>query len=167
MNLQQATSELRRISTLVEQGIRPAQELDAARTAVSTAREALNAATSAAGAADFYIEEIRSTLLKGVTHSIPLRSPVDGVVLRIVQQSERIVSAGTPVAEIGEYLFIANSWPGAGSGATVRGARVILSWPFSAPAEPRRSQKTVRREIFLGTGQSKPLARHLCAMPRV
>ena len=102
LDLEHATRELRRISALVEQGIFASQELDTARTMESTAREALKAATSAAGAADFYIEEVRSTLLDGVEHSIPLRSPVEGVVLRITQNSERIVAAGTPVAEIGD-----------------------------------------------------------------
>jgi HlyD family secretion protein len=53
-------------------------------------------------AAASHIEEIRSTLLKGDRHAIPVRSPVEGVVLRTTQESERIVPAGTPVAEIGD-----------------------------------------------------------------
>jgi HlyD family secretion protein len=102
VELEQATRELKRISDLVEHGIRPRQDLEAAETAQAGAREALSAATFAAGAAASHIEEIRSTLLKGDRHAIPVRSPVEGVVLRITQQSERIVPAGTPVAVIGD-----------------------------------------------------------------
>jgi HlyD family secretion protein len=102
VDLEQATRELQRVSDLVKHGIRPRQDLEPAETAQSSAREALSAATFAAGAAASHIEEIRSTLLKGGAHAIPVRSPVDGVVLRITQQSERIVPSGAPVAEIGD-----------------------------------------------------------------
>lgn len=102
LDLEQATRERRRISGLVENGIRPHQDLDAAETAESTARQALSAATFAANAAAFHSDEIRSTLLKGNGQAIAIRSPVEGVVLRVIQQSERIVSSGTPIAEIGD-----------------------------------------------------------------
>jgi HlyD family secretion protein len=102
VDLEQATRELQRISKLVEHGIRPRQELETAEAAESGARDALGAATAAVGAADFHIEEIRSTLLSGAAHAIPIRSPVEGLVLRVIQQSERILPAGTPVAEIGD-----------------------------------------------------------------
>ncbi len=102
LDLEQATRELKRISGLVEHGIRPRQELDAAQTSESSAREALRAATFAASAASFHIEEVRSTLLKSDGQALAIRSPVDGVLLRVIQQSERIVTAGTPIAEIGD-----------------------------------------------------------------
>jgi HlyD family secretion protein len=102
VDLQQATRELQRISDLVEHGIRPRQDLEVSEAAESSARQALSAATFVAGAAASHIEEIRSTLLEGGAHAIPVRSPVEGVVLRITQQSERIVPSGTPVAEIGD-----------------------------------------------------------------
>ena len=102
LDLEQAMREFQRISGLVDHGIRPHQDLDAAQTAASSAREALSAATFAAKAAAFHIEEVRSSLLKSDGQAIALRSPVDGVLLRINQQSERIVLPGTPIAEIGD-----------------------------------------------------------------
>jgi HlyD family secretion protein len=102
LDLEHAKRELDRIAGLVRHGVRPSQDLDAAQTAESTAHEALAAATSAAGAAAFRVEENRAALLKGAGHAIPIRSPLDGVVLRIIQQSERIVAPGDPVAEIGD-----------------------------------------------------------------
>ena len=102
VDLEQATRELRRIAGLVEHGIRPPQELDAARTAEAAAQQALSAATFVSRAAAIHISEVRSSLLQGDGHAIPIRAPGDGVVLRIVQQSERIVTSGSPIAEIGD-----------------------------------------------------------------
>jgi len=102
VDLEHATRELRRVAGLVEQGIRPRQELDAAQTAEAAARQVLNSATFQSSAAAIHVGEIRSTLLKGERHAVPIKSPIDGVVLRIVQQSERIVASGTPIVEIGD-----------------------------------------------------------------
>ena len=99
--LDEAERELMRVSELVKHGIRSRQDLDAAQTTQSRARQALNAANFAVDAAAAHIEEIRSTLLHDSNHATPIRSPVDGVVLRIIQQSERILPAGTQIAEIG------------------------------------------------------------------
>jgi HlyD family secretion protein len=102
LELEQAKRELDRIAGLVRHGVRPSQDLDAAQTAEATAGEALAAATFAAGAAAFRVDETRAALLKGAGHAIPIRSPLDGVVLRIIQQSERIVAPGDAIAEIGD-----------------------------------------------------------------
>lgn len=98
----QAARELKRLAGLVDQGIRPSQELDTARTEEASAREALNAATFVAEAAVYHVEEVRSSLLKSEAQAVAVRSPVEGVVLRIHQQSERVVTPGMPVVEIGD-----------------------------------------------------------------
>ena len=101
VDLNQAARELQRLSGLVGQGVRPRQELDSAQTAEAAAREALNAATFAAKAAAIHVDEVRSALLAGDRNAIPIRATIDGVVLRVAQQSERIVDSGTPIVEIG------------------------------------------------------------------
>jgi HlyD family secretion protein len=101
LSVEQAERELNRISGLVESGIRPGQDLDSFRTAAASAKQELASATSIASAARYHVEEVRSSLLKADGQAVPVRSPVDGVVLKLLQESERVVSAGTPVVEIG------------------------------------------------------------------
>jgi len=100
--LDQAERELRRISGLVEGGIRPAQERDAAQTSESLARQALGAAASIATAAAYRVEEVKASLISTDGQPIAVRSPVDGVVLRVKQESERVVSPGMPIVELGD-----------------------------------------------------------------
>ncbi|HET9793787.1 MAG TPA: HlyD family efflux transporter periplasmic adaptor subunit, partial [Thermoanaerobaculia bacterium] len=70
------------------------------------ARE-LDAARFAATAAAFQAEAARAVLIADEPGargraSVPVRSPVAGRVLRVVQESERSVPAGTAVVEVGE-----------------------------------------------------------------
>lgn len=65
--------------------------LRAARATVSARRADLTRARAAAGSL--------SARARGAT---PVRSPADGRVLRIIQESESIVPAGAPLAEIGD-----------------------------------------------------------------
>jgi HlyD family secretion protein len=102
VNLQQAERELRRVTGLVESGIMPAQNLDSVRTTEASARQELASALSMASAARYHVEEVRSSLLKTEGQSIALRSPVNGVVLRLIQESERVVSPGMAIVEIGD-----------------------------------------------------------------
>ena len=103
VNVDQAARELRRISALVESGIRPAQDLDALQSNEAAAQQELRAMTAIAAAESFHVEEIRSSLLKSSgQQAVAVRSPVNGVVLRVNQESERIVSAGSPLLEIGD-----------------------------------------------------------------
>ena len=102
LNLEQTGRELRRISGLVDSGIRPLQDLDAVRTGEASARQELAAATSVVTAATYRAEEVRSSLQKSDGQAVAVRSPVDGVVLRVSQESERVVSSGTPIMEVGD-----------------------------------------------------------------
>ena len=59
--------------------------------------------TSIAEAESFRVEEIRSSLLKSsAQQAVAVRSPVNGLILRVNQESERIVSPGSPLVEIGD-----------------------------------------------------------------
>jgi len=72
----------------------------------------LEAARFSANAARFRVETIRSALLSATaesgsrTQAIPLRPPARGRVLRVLQESERVVQAGTPLIEIGDPAAI-------------------------------------------------------------
>jgi HlyD family secretion protein len=102
LNLEQAERESRRVSGLVDSGIRPLQDVEAARTGEASARQELAAATSIVTAASYRADEVRSSLLKSDGQAVAVRSPVDGMVLRVSQESERVVSSGTPIMEVGD-----------------------------------------------------------------
>jgi HlyD family secretion protein len=64
----------------------------------------LQAAKSGAESAAFQVEEARSALLVYEGRPdlpTPISSPVGGRVLRLIEQSEKVVSTGTPILEIG------------------------------------------------------------------
>ena len=102
VNLEQAERELRRVSGLVQSGVRPSQELDSARTAVASARQAVEVAISNADAAAHRVDEVKSSLIRSEAQAVAVRSPADGVVLRVHQQSERVVLPGATIVEIGD-----------------------------------------------------------------
>jgi len=110
--LDHAQLERRRADQLLENGIASPQARDDAVVAESIAAKALEAARFSANAARFRVETIRSALLSATaesgsrTQAIPLRSPARGRVLRVLQESERVVQAGTPLIEIGDPAAI-------------------------------------------------------------
>jgi HlyD family secretion protein len=76
-------------------------------TAEAVATKALEAAKFSANAARFRVETARAALQSATAdgaggHPIRLRSPTSGRVLRTLQESERVVQAGTPLIEIGD-----------------------------------------------------------------
>jgi len=105
--LEYADSELDRARRLAEQGIVSEERLDAAAVEARARREALDAAGSATRAASYDLEAARARLLEpgeGAAGggSIHLRSPIDGVVLRRLRQSEAVVQAGEPLLEVAD-----------------------------------------------------------------
>jgi HlyD family secretion protein len=106
-SLEQAQRERERMRALEEAGSISRQDRERAESAVVTATKELEAARyRAQGAANevavakagrgAYAVQGRS----GGT--VTLRSPVGGRVLRVLERSERIVPAGTPVAQVGD-----------------------------------------------------------------
>ena len=106
--LEQAVRGRLRAESLAVQGhLSPAQREEAELLEATRRREA-EAARARAETAVHEVERARAALLASSTTSSPRRgrtpiyAPVAGRVLRILEESERVVPAGTPVMEIGD-----------------------------------------------------------------
>ncbi len=110
--LEFALAELERSRRLAADRIVSEEQLEAAELAARSREEALEAADFSAQTARHQLEVARARLLesappggnpgKGEARSpISLRSPVDGVVLRRLRESEAVVPAGEPLLEVG------------------------------------------------------------------
>jgi len=108
--LEFASKEHERAAELVIDGTIAQRDLDAAERNFQTARAALATALAALDVRNFELERARATLVsptqtnagRGDCACVSIRAPVNGRVLRIVQQSEAVVAAGTPLVEIGD-----------------------------------------------------------------
>jgi len=100
----QARRELERSEILVRDGYASRQELEKAQTAVSTSLREYEAALSKAESAAHEVEVARAALLAGnqssPAASIKVDAPTGGRVLRVVEESERVVVAGAPLVEV-------------------------------------------------------------------
>jgi HlyD family secretion protein len=105
----QAKKELDRIRTLTETGSSTAQALERAETAMRVANRELRAAEFQDHATEHEIEQTKSLLAQYGDGGIApdrwnVTAPVSGLVLKVSQESETIVQAGTPILEIGDPL---------------------------------------------------------------
>lgn len=105
--LAQAQRELARTQSLVNEGLATRQQLDARNDDVKTADEALRAASFAARAAQSDVARAQVRLAPPAVRDadgrvVPIMSPVAGVVLKRVRESETVVPAGDPLLEIGD-----------------------------------------------------------------
>jgi HlyD family secretion protein len=95
----------RRTALLGVGGIAPAQH-EQAVLAERAARDDLAAAESRERAAAAEVRGARAALTPvtsaGLQTSVPVRSPTAGRVLRIPDQSERVIAAGSPILELGD-----------------------------------------------------------------
>jgi HlyD family secretion protein len=96
-----------RADSLAGRGFVPQASLDRARAARDRDRAALDMALRSADATAHSLESARAALLvSGTTEkgsgAVSITSPVRGFVLRVPQESERTVVAGTPLVEIGD-----------------------------------------------------------------
>lgn len=104
-----ARTEMERARELFRQGTISRRELDEAERTYKTAVAARERARAGLQVQSFELEQARAQLLspnetlegRGESRFIPVRAPVTGVVLRIPSESERVVMAGEPLAEIG------------------------------------------------------------------
>jgi HlyD family secretion protein len=118
-SLAQARRSYERASRLEAAGTLSREQLELAALERTTRQEELEAATFAARSADFEAQAARAALMDAVPQPpsddrlaracgddegpcIALRSPVDGRVLRVLQESERVVETGTPLLELGD-----------------------------------------------------------------
>jgi HlyD family secretion protein len=89
-------------------GVISVEELEQARNSDVTAEEELNAAAYAVDVSASELKVAQAGLVGlgsdpgGRAPLIELRSPVSGRVLRVLEKSERVVQAGTPIITVGE-----------------------------------------------------------------
>ena len=110
-----ARAEVERARTLRETDTVSQAALDRAERAWRAAAAALETARAAVAMREADVENARALLMspseaeriaEGLNphpnESIPLRAPVSGLILRVIQESETVVAAGAPILEIGD-----------------------------------------------------------------
>jgi HlyD family secretion protein len=106
--LEQARRSHVRADELARTGTLASEAREQAELAEETLERDLESARFAGRAAAFEKEAARAALLaaeagpEGFAAEVTVRAPVTGRILRLLQQSERSVSAGTPLVEIGD-----------------------------------------------------------------
>jgi HlyD family secretion protein len=104
--LAQARADANRAQLLVDGGALSRAEAELALTRQQTADKATQVAAAQVRVAEHSHDEARAALLTprvgGKTAPIQLRAPTTAAVLRVIEESERIVSAGAPLIELGD-----------------------------------------------------------------
>jgi HlyD family secretion protein len=107
--LEFAESELQRARRLVSDKLISEHALDEARRSYKTRKAELATARAALQVSSFELERARAQLVSPTeTHErhercacVPIRAPVNGRILRVLHESEGVVTAGEPLVEIG------------------------------------------------------------------
>ena len=105
-----AQRDYSRARELIKEGTISQRELDESERAFRMRRAALTTALAALDMRKFELQRARAQLVSPAETTqnaekcacVSLRAPVDGRILRILQQSENVVPAGTPLVEIGD-----------------------------------------------------------------
>ncbi|MEY4939311.1 MAG: hypothetical protein RIQ93_1046 [Verrucomicrobiota bacterium] len=108
-----SAAEFERAKVLREQKVLSAQEYDLAQMRAETGAQDVRAAEFASKVAEFELEQAQALLIRGQPASpgandwkraepIVLTSPVGGRILRVLQESSRVVPAGFPLMEVGD-----------------------------------------------------------------
>jgi HlyD family secretion protein len=143
-----ARRDYERARDLIQQGTIAQRDLDEAERASRTRQAALLTAQAALDRSSYQLQSARAQLLSpvqarrsaGNCACIQLRAPVDGEVLRLLQQSEIVVAAGTPLVEVGDSrnLEIAVDLLSEDAVKVQPGQRVIIEgWGGAAPLAGR------------------------------
>src|SRR5687768_2898658 len=99
-----AQSELKRLRQLVDEKVVARREVESAEQQAEALTRALQSAGFGVSTAQHQLEVARASLIQargGRTSAIPLYSPINGVVLRRLQESEAVVPMGQPLLEVG------------------------------------------------------------------
>ena len=103
----QARRELERSESLARSGVISRQEVEQARTAVATSLREYEAARSKSESAAHEVEVARAALIAldrsgkpGSSTAVRVDAPTRGKVLRVLEESERVITAGTPLVEL-------------------------------------------------------------------
>lgn len=103
-----AHAEHERMARLFQGDSVSQQELDAAEERDTRAAQAARAATFARQVAEFELQQAQAVLMRGQGDAadrakpLVITAPVDGRVLRVFQESERVVPAGFALLEVGD-----------------------------------------------------------------
>jgi HlyD family secretion protein len=106
-----ARSNLRRSETLAAKGTISQTALERAQLESRTREAALSSARAELRVRRFELETARARLVDpatagaggdGAACCVEVRSPVDGTVLKVMQESEAVLEAGTPLIEVGD-----------------------------------------------------------------
>lgn len=146
--LEFAESQLERYGALLEDGLVPRERVDVAKNDVDTKREALKVAGYEVREAERNVEVARAALVQssqdaasgGSGRPVTVRSPIDGVVLRRLRESEGTVPAGEPLVEIGDTsrIEIVSDLLSADAVRVQDGGRVLVErWGGSTTLEGR------------------------------
>lgn len=103
-NYEQMASDLQRARKLFEQGVSSQESFEKVSSAETATANQLQAAQSRQDSASHQVEEAKAALAQFPDLKAPpidVISPVTGCVLRLVEQSERVLAAGAPILEIG------------------------------------------------------------------
>lgn len=102
----QAQREAERRRDLADAGALSREEMEQARLQASTAERQAEATRAALRAAEADVEAMRASLTGATAAAtgplVEVTAPADGRVLRVQEKSERVVTAGTPLLEIGD-----------------------------------------------------------------
>ena len=105
-SLDQERRTASRVIRLVDAGALSERDREEAQLALRLREDELESALSRARAAAADVEQARAALVAvggGARGTIvPVRTPADGHVLRVPERSERVVTPGAPIAEIGD-----------------------------------------------------------------
>jgi HlyD family secretion protein len=100
-----AQSELERAKGLVKERVIAPRELESAERQAQSLARTLQSAEFSVRAAEHQLEVARASLIQtrgGGGGAVPLHSPIDGVVLRRLHESEAVVPMGQPLIEVGD-----------------------------------------------------------------
>ncbi|ACF46238.1 MAG: efflux RND transporter periplasmic adaptor subunit [Prosthecochloris sp.] len=103
VDLEQARRKYDRYTVLFEQGAVSKEEYEEVKATRDMLAKEYSAATMTTRSSRFDVDAARAVVDSALEGSFfEVRSPRDGLVLKILEKSERIIAAGTPLVEIGD-----------------------------------------------------------------
>ena len=139
-----AVQEQRRLKALFDRGFATRAALDRANASVAQGSAAYSEAVRSTEAARFDRDAARANLVTPESQrggrALEVHSPVSGSVMRLPQESETVVAAGTPLIEIGNPadLEIVSDLLSADAVRLQPGARVLIyNWGSAKPLNGR------------------------------
>ena len=128
--LARAQSSLKRQLELQEAGAISREELETSQTGLKVAEEALKAANFAVSRAEFDLQMTRARLQQPGAggRTITIVSPIDGIVLKRLHESEQVVPVGESLVEVGNpgAMEVVADFLSADAVRIPRNARVLL-----------------------------------------